>query len=400
MGLFDLFKRKTRPTNPEKGQSSKASAQKRTDIAESEKERATAAQAPSFTIGGRTVTFDDKTKANLAITQQALVAYESKNYSKALELYNQVIDSDPTAHQYYQFRGTVYEDMGNDTLAKKDFEKSIELEPGNTTSLYRLAMVYHRRNDLEKAIVYLRKAYDILSQHDDELGKEFGYKDLTPGSYNTILMVHKRVIAFNLANFLVQTNNEKEAIPILDELIKYCPTYSYPYFVKAIVCAQKQQIKEATELANKAAKYGHPQASALLGQLSLLSAQHTPSEDRFTKMIKSSSYNPFNISCDPQLQNRQNLPNLRETFERELNNLYRKANQLGDVSQKTLIQLARGYAFSLVESYYNNAGYVPKNSLDQILEQVFDAMQNTGFSRAFATEEDFKYNCYYGFLNP
>jgi len=61
--------------------------------------------------------------------------------------------------------------------------------------------------------------------------------------------------------------------------------------------------------------------------------------------------------------------------------------------------MAGGYAFNLVESYYKNAGYVPKTSLDQILEQVFDAMQRTGFKNAFATLDDFKYNCYYGYLN-
>jgi hypothetical protein len=74
-------------------------------------------------------------------------------------------------------------------------------------------------------------------------------------------------------------------------------------------------------------------------------------------------------------------------------------NGSGEATQKNLVQMASGYVFNLVESYYNNAGYVPKNSLDQILDQVYKAMQQTGFKSAFSSLDDFKYYNYYGFLN-
>ena len=356
-------------------------------------------QPASVTIAGKTITFDERTKQNLLIDQQALAAYEAKNYSKALELYTRLVDANPSAHQYYQFRGTVYEDMGNDVLAKKDFEKAIELDPSNTTSLYRLAMVYHRRNDLDNAIIYLRRAYNELSKHDDKLGKEFGYKDIMGNSYNNILMVHKRVIAFNLANFLVQKNKLEEGVAILDELIQYCPTYSYPYFVKALVCAQKQQVHEAIELTQKANQYGHPQAQALLTQLMALKNSASTSDDKYAKMVKDATFNPFQITCDPRLQNTQSLPDLRSTFASELSDLYNKLNSFGGTTNDRLRQMASGYVFNLVESYYNNAGYVPKNSLDQIIDQVFESMQQTGFRNAFSSLDDFKYKCYFAFLN-
>ena len=355
-------------------------------------------QSPTISIDGKRISFDDKTKANLQIDQQALTAYEAKDYNKALELYSQLIDKNPTAHQYYQFRGTVYEDMGNDVMAQQDFEKSISIDPQNTTSLYRLAMVYHRKNDLKQAIFYLKKAYNILSANDEMLGKEFGYKDFMDGSYNNILMVHKRVIAFNLANFLVQTNRVEEGTAILDELIKYCPTYSYPYFVKALVLVQNQQIEKGLELAKKAAKYGHPQSADLVNQLTSLMASYSSSGDRYTNMVNNATFNPFKITCDPRYQNSQNLPNLQATFSKELNDLYQKLGT-ANINRQILVQMSTGYVFNLVESYYNNAGYVPKNSLDQILEQVYNAMQHTGFISAFSSLDDFKYNCYYGFLN-
>ena len=179
MGIFDFIKRK----NDGQGQSEKQG------------------ESFSFTLNGKTTTISLE---NAKISQQALSAYENKDYETALELYNKLIALEPTAHQYYQFRGTVYEDMGNDPMAQKDFEKSVELNPDNTTSLYRLAMVYHRKNDIAKAIEYLRKAYTVTTKNDDKLGVEFGYKDIMGKSYNNILMVHRRLIVYNLANFLLQ----------------------------------------------------------------------------------------------------------------------------------------------------------------------------------------------------
>lgn len=386
MGILDFFKKKSESESKVTLQSSSTRQVKNPEKATS-------------TINGTTIAFDDKTKENLQIDQQALTAYENRDYQKAVELYTKLIEANPNAHQYFQFRGTVYEDMGNDVLAQKDFENSVELSPENSTSLYRLAMIYHRKNNLEKAIFYLRRAYNLLSKTDEKLGKEFGYKNLMGNSYNNILMVHKRVIAFNLANFLVQTNRTEEGLLILDELIKYCPTYSYPYFVKAMVCAQNKDVEQGIELAQKAVLYGHPQAQSLLVQLKSFKRKDDSSDDRFTQMVNNASFNPFKITCNPRLQNTQSVPNLVSVFTKELNDLYRILNGSGEATHKNLVQMASGYVFNLVESYYDNAGYVPKNSLDQIIEQVYNAMQQSGFRNAFPSLDDFKYYNYYGFLN-
>lgn len=119
-------------------------------------------------------------------------------------------------------------------------------------------------------------------------------------------------------------------------------------------------------------------------------------EDRYTKMVKEATFNPFNITCDPKLQNNTNVPDLRVVFSRELDNL---GSKVANVQGYNLKDLVAGYAFNLVESYYNNAGYVPKNSLDQILEQVYDALKTTRLKSVFSTLDDLKYHCYYGYLH-
>jgi hypothetical protein len=120
--------------------------------------------------------------------------------------------------------------------------------------------------------------------------------------------------------------------------------------------------------------------------------------DRFTNMVNNATFNPFNITCDSRYQNTQPLPNMVSLFAKELNDLCHRLNVLNFGRQK-IQMMVKGYVFNLVESYYKNAGYVPKNALDQILEQVYDAMQQTDFKSAFSSLDDFKYHNYYGFLN-
>lgn len=120
-------------------------------------------------------------------------------------------------------------------------------------------------------------------------------------------------------------------------------------------------------------------------------------EDRYTQMIKNATFNPFNITCEAHLQAKIELPNnFKELFAKELDDIYVKIRYAQGVNKKDII---KGYAFNLIESYYNNAGYVPKNALDQILEQVYAAVLRTNFKNEFKTIDEFKYECYYGYLN-
>lgn len=120
-------------------------------------------------------------------------------------------------------------------------------------------------------------------------------------------------------------------------------------------------------------------------------------DDRYTKMVINATFNPFNITCEEHLQATINLPdNFKEVFTKELNEIYLKISHVQGFNKKDIV---KGYAFNLVESYYNNAGYVPKNALDQILEQVYGAILKTNFREEFETLDDFKYECYYAFLN-
>lgn len=120
-------------------------------------------------------------------------------------------------------------------------------------------------------------------------------------------------------------------------------------------------------------------------------------KDEYIEMINQADFNPFNITCDRRLYSGQKMPDLRPVLRKELNDLYSKLLATPLYEKK---QLILGYTFSLVESYYKNAGYVPKEDLDQIIGQVFDALQSTPMNSVFSTLDNFKYECYYAYLHP
>ncbi len=135
-------------------------------------------------------------------------------------------------------------------------------------------------------------------------------------------------------------------------------------------------------------------------KLEYLNKPQGQEDDRYSRMVKNATFNPFNITCDPNLENKNEMPDFRAVFTNELTNTYNRLVAFNEANNReTLTSMITGYTFNLVESYYKNAGYVPKNTLDKILEQVYDAIQQTGFRVLNWTLDDFKYNCYYGYLN-
>lgn len=118
--------------------------------------------------------------------------------------------------------------------------------------------------------------------------------------------------------------------------------------------------------------------------------------DRYSTMIENSSFNPFNLTVEPSLQNTQRLPDMTGVFQRELSSLL--GNELLSQVQPPK-DIVKGYIFNLVESYYKNAGYVPKNTLDEIFGQCYTALINIGQQNIFSSKDELFYEMYFCFLN-
>lgn len=119
-------------------------------------------------------------------------------------------------------------------------------------------------------------------------------------------------------------------------------------------------------------------------------------KEKYAKMVDNSSFNPFNITTIPSLQNNPPLPDFfYETFKKDLASLFYNPAVRG-MNPKDVF---RGYVFNLVESYYNNAGYVPKTTVDAIINDCYKAVQQTNCCPNLGKLDDVYYWVYYSFLN-
>lgn len=349
----------------------------------------------SITLGGKTITFDEKTKERFALENQALQAYDSKQYQTAINIYNRIIAGAPDEQMYYTRRGTVYEDMGDDVNAKKDFLKALQMKPDDYLAQFRLGMLYSREKNLEKAVEWLRKSYRNTSTYQSVMGNV----------YNNVLFVHKRVIAYNLGNFLNQLGQKQEGMKILDEVIANCPDYSYPHFSKGLTYFLDGNLIEAEKCMKKAQSLGHSQAGAALSELiepalalkrsNSVNATDDSLNDKYSRMVENTSFNPFNITTNRSANQNLRFDDLTEVFTNELNDIF--CNFSSSISMEIFDQMLSRYTFNMIESYYKNAGFVPKKIMDMIIEQVFKAAGKTICRRFWNANEfeNFRYKMYY-----
>lgn len=353
-------------------------------------------ESASISLGGKTITFDNALRERLAIENLAMAAYDAKQYSAAISHYDRFISSAPQEAMYYTRRGTVYEDMGDDNKAKVDFEKALLLNPDDYIAQFRLGMLYQRRKDLNNAVVWLRKSYRNQSSYSSLLGNV----------YNNLIFVHKRVIAYNLGNFLIQLGRVDEGMQYIDEVIKNCPDYSYPFYVKGLTFASDGKYSEAAGYLKKASDLGHPTAPQVLSQIRVMqsstgartssanSHDATGSDDprlndRYSQMVEATSFNPFKITTDVRANQGLRFGNLIDVFKRELEELLSHGIPVDTV--------LCGYSFNMIESYYKNGGYVPKIMMDEILSQIFKAAQKTSAGNILTESyyEKFRYKMYH-----
>ncbi|WP_417859450.1 tetratricopeptide repeat protein [Xanthomarina gelatinilytica] len=212
-------------------------------------------------IGGKEIEINADA---MVYSQMALDAYKVQNYTDAIVNFDKAINAQPNNQNFYTMRGTVYEDMGNDVAAERDFRKNLELSPNSYIGAYRLGMVYFRKKDFENAINWLKKSYNNLPDGDLEgmgLGKQ------------NIMFVAKKVVIGNLGNFLTQVKRFEEGIKYLDEAIEIDPNYPNPYMAKGMAYAQMGEPRKGIPFLQKAAKLGIPQAEMAINMLEQLAQE-------------------------------------------------------------------------------------------------------------------------------
>lgn len=112
--------------------------------------------------------------------------------------------------------------------------------------------------------------------------------------------------------------------------------------------------------------------------------------DAFTQMVEEATYNPFRISAKPELQRFPPFPDSIDAFQTNLLGIYNNSNS----NRGREIKIFISYVVHVIESYYENEGYVPKNTVDAIVEQCHKAIKGTLFAWNLPTLDEMKYKVY------
>lgn len=113
-------------------------------------------------------------------------------------------------------------------------------------------------------------------------------------------------------------------------------------------------------------------------------------QDAFTQMVEEATYNPFNITAKPELQRFPPLPDWVDLFRIELLSMYNNSGS----NRGREIQIFISYVVNIVKSYYENIGFVPKNTVDAIVEQCDQAIKGTLFACHLPSIDEKKYKVY------
>ena len=114
--------------------------------------------------------------------------------------------------------------------------------------------------------------------------------------------------------------------------------------------------------------------------------------DMYSQMVETASFNPFRITTDYLANTGLQLGDLVDVFQKELEERLTICKEL--MPEDMVMSV---YCFDMLKTYFQHGGYIPKLMMDEIIDQVFEAMQKTTVGHHFPSSllEKFRYKMYH-----
>lgn len=164
----------------------------------------------------------------------AVIAHESGQTGKGIELLGKAIQCHPMVSQFYSNRAEMHRLVGNFQQAVADGEHAIRLDPKSPIAHSNLGIAYYHQDNLEKAEACQKQAINLDPNYlpaINNLGSI--YRDRKDKAA-AIAMYHKALAiqpayveaANNLGAVLVEMENPEEGLKILVDVIRARPKYA------------------------------------------------------------------------------------------------------------------------------------------------------------------------------
>ena len=108
------------------------------------------------------------------LKEKGNIFFKSKNYERAIDLYNEAIKLAPDQEVLYSNKGTCLKCLGRYKEAIKDYKKSLEINPKNVKNIKRLESVYLILGNYGESLILLEKCANLEpreSSHKNDIDK-------------------------------------------------------------------------------------------------------------------------------------------------------------------------------------------------------------------------------------
>jgi len=129
-----------------------------------------------------------------------------KNYKKALDYTNKMIEIDSVSYRGYYGRGCVYQAIGEDSLAIVDYTKTLGLNSNNADAYYNRALIFEKQENYDPALADFNKAAKLKPPYLADIyynrGKIYKIKEL----YDKAIEEYSKVINLDTLNVRAYCN--------------------------------------------------------------------------------------------------------------------------------------------------------------------------------------------------
>ncbi len=167
--------------------------------------------------------------------------YNQKEFSKAIQAYQKVIELDPTYVEAYNNLGIIYQTMGDAKSAFGAYQKATEINPRYAKGYNNLGLLFLLEGRYEEALEVFQKALAINANHIEShinlgiLFKKKGQWENAIESYQKALAIDPlhRETHYNMALLYEQLENWELAISHYQQFIQLS-SKSYPELVARV----------------------------------------------------------------------------------------------------------------------------------------------------------------------
>ena len=260
-------------------------------------------------------------KKNLALASENCL---KNNFEVAKDLYNQILEVDPSHLQALNNLGVVFQELGKYQKAIRCYEKVIEINPGHLQALNNLGVEFQKLGKYQKAIRCYEKVIEINPNHLQALNN-LGVIFKKLEKYQTAIRCYEKVIEID-PNHLQTLNNlgvvfqkleeNQKAISFYEKIIEIDPKNMNIHLILGSIFHELGKYQKAIRYYEKVIEIdpNHMQALNNLGSVFL----------ELGEGKKALSFYEEALEIDPNSLG--TLSNLSAMYTRDLNNFDKAIN--------------------------------------------------------------------------